>query len=56
MACKPGCNCFICQSKKIKQRNKKNALNKIAQEFETKSGGIITKSDIINLGNDYTKK
>lgn len=56
MACNKDCNCFICQSNKIKKRNTNNNLQKIAKEFENKSGGIISKKDIYNIAKIYKNK
>lgn len=52
--CKPvkhngTCDCWNCQVKKIKRRNAKLELDKIAKEFDTKSGGIITVKDFYKI-------
>jgi len=37
------------EAEKIKDSNKKTTVEKLGKEFETKSGGIITKKDIKNF-------
>ena len=46
---KKNCDCLACQCKKIKARNNKANLDRLAHEFEVKSGGIITRQDIYKI-------
>lgn len=43
------CSCQMCQAVRIKDRLKDENRLKIAKEFETLSGGIITKKDVLQI-------
>jgi hypothetical protein len=45
------CQCPICQAARIKNRNKELENLRIAKEFEEKSGGTISKNDILEIIN-----
>jgi hypothetical protein len=49
------CQCLQCQTKRIKKNNQKDILNKIGNEFNKKSGGIINNKDIQEFFNKKNK-